>query len=481
LLVSAGGFVAFFAAETIAAQFVGKPFSFPRFTCLGIWQTVIKQGSEGLCTTLAPLFVIQEKSFMKIVIRRPKLPIIIFGLFLCLGWFAWLLFSKPAQEPEPVTEYELSAEKVVKIDLPAMAEFSAQIDDNILFMSTVWSSGVSPLEVISFSTKTQQERWRVELPAPPLHAIRFKNSYLIATSNGPGQSGHILALDSNTGKIIWDLPLGDSFTALASDDERVWIVGEKSLVQINPETGQEINQISSWNGSSGLGVWRTLIYYTENGRDHLVVSVGKDIFYYAFDGATWAEIWRFHASSSPIELQPVSWASGEGKHILVMAQSVIYDIKADGTTSWRLDNNDVNRQAYSIRCGNGETCVVFRNIMSGVYLVDRNGLRKNWELPGGSARIGKIPLPVPANPALGLSVADVNNDGVDEIFVNSMTRIFVFDVNANLLAVSSLLNDAGAAYVTQLRDSPHYPPFVFNQQIVIAGQNQLKYFSFQKK
>ncbi|MDW8325352.1 MAG: hypothetical protein RMK99_02195 [Anaerolineales bacterium] len=383
--------------------------------------------------------------------------------------------SAPQLETQP--PYRLKRDKAIKIDLPA-GDYAGQAGTDIVFLSTVWLNGRLPTEAIAFSIDDQRERWRTELSAPPLQALDAGDAYLIATANQDG-SGHLVSLAREDGRILWDRPLGDSIVALARKDSRIWALTAQSIRQVNPDTGEMLADVVVWDKPPTPSDWRVLVAHEEGNLIHLAASAGKDIYSYVKTDTGWNLRWRFRAANSVLELQLVKWRTDEAPHLLALAHSSVYDIQPDGTAAWHLDNHDLNQDAQPVRCDESETRFVFRNVVSGVYLVDRNGLVRAWELPGGATRLGPIHLPIPANPAMGLAVADLTGDGLDEIIARSVTRLFVFDCEANLIASAPLNEGSGEKFVSKLRNSPRYRPFVVDGQLVVAEKGQISYFSLE--
>ncbi len=87
-------------------------------------------------------------------------------------------------------------------------------------------------------------------------------------------------------------------------------------------------------------------------------------------------------------------------------------------------------------------------------MVNATGLARFWELPGGAFKSAFIPLPLPANPTMGITVGDLDNDTQDEIIARSSDKIFVFDCRGNLLAEHPLGETQGGALVTQMCSIP---------------------------
>lgn len=323
---------------------------------------------------------------------------------------------------------------------------------------------------------TARELWRVDLAAPPLQVLEAGDAYLVGTANQDG-NGHLVSVSKLGGKILWDKALGNSSVAVAQHGSRVFVVTAQGVLQIDPATGETLAHPITWDKKPSNSDWRTLAIYDYGGVTYMAVSAGTEIFAYQETAAGWEQLWQFHASTVVLELRAVSWQVGESPHLLALAHSAVYDIQGDGGTAWRIDNNDINQDAQPVHCKDGKTYYAFRNVMSGLYLVNRAGLILSWELPGGTARLGPIPLPISANPAVGLTVADLTADGQDEIIARSVTRLFVFDCQAKLLANTALNEGAGDTLVSQLRDSPRYRPLIVNNQIVVAEKGQISYFS----
>jgi len=375
------------------------------------------------------------------------------------------------------TLYGIQRSKTIAIELPP-GDYAWQTGADILFLSTVWLNGRLPTDVIMFCVGDQQERWRTRLPAAPIQALDAGDAYLIATANQDG-SGHFIRLAKKDGRILWDKSAEDSFVALTRQDTRIWVATAQNITQVDPDTGEVLAKVAVWDQPPTSSDWRVLTAYKDGNSMHLAASAGRDIYNYVETNPGWNLNWRFRAANSVLELHSVRWTADEAPHLLVLAHSAVYDIQSDGSKAWQIINNDLNLDAQPVRCEGNETRFVFRNVMSGVHLVDRNGLVRSWELPGGAARLGPIPLPVPANPAFGLTVADLTGDGRDEIIVRSVTRLFIFDCEANLLAGAPLNEGGNERFVSQLRESPRYRPFVVDGQLVVAEKGQISYFSLE--
>jgi len=211
----------------------------------------------------------------------------------------------------------------------------------------------------------------------------------------------------------------------------------------------------------------------------LVASAGQDVYAYVRTEKEWKLDWRFRSSKAVLELHPVSWLTDEAPYLLVLAPGAVYNIRPDGTTQWRIDNNDLNKDAQPIHCGDSESRYVFGNIMSGVYTVNRDGLVRSWELPGGAFRLGFIPLPIPAHPNYGTTAADLVGDNQDEILVRSISKLFVFDCNGDLIAQQTIKGTQDENLVSMVRGAPHYRPFVVDRQIAMTTKGQIDLFSLE--
>jgi len=375
----------------------------------------------------------------------------------------------------PVTDLSMEHKATIDMALPA-GDYAQQLGTDILFMGTVWLDGVLPREVTAFSIAEQETRWRVEVSAPPLQAIAAGELYLIATSNRDG-NGHLVALQAIDGDEVWDLALGNTAVAVTSHAGRVWVNSAQGIFEIEPQTGETIAEVTTWQQTAQNNDCRALVVYVDHGIAHLAASAGRDVFLYRETATGWESVWRFRAAKKVLELHPVIWHAGESPDILILGHSVVYSVQADGATRWRLDNNDLNRNAHLAHCGD-ETMYVVGNVLSGVYLVNQTGLVQTWELPGGAFRLGFIPLPIPANPNFGTTAADLNNDGQDEIIARSNNALFVFDCQATLLAQQILGEDQKGTLVAQIRGAPHYPPIVNEQDIIVASEGQVDIFSW---
>lgn len=407
--------------------------------------------------------------------RRIKISLI--GACLILG----MLYGCATTANQPVQIYPAAAtlfrEQTVDIQLPA-GDYVGQVGTDALFMSTVWINGSLPTELVTFSMLEARELWRADLHAPPLQVLNMGNVYLVGTAKQDG-NGRLTSVSVSDGKVIWDKVFGNSMVAVAQHDTRVFVATAQGVLQIDPATGDTLMQAIIWDKKPSSSDWRALAIYDYADETYLVVSAGMDIYAYQEMATGWKLLWQFHSSKTILELHVFSWQAGGAPHLLALAHSVVYDIRGDvGETVWRLDNNDINQDAQPVRCYGGETYYAFRNVMSGVYLVNHDGLVRTLELPGGAAMLGPIPLPISANPAFGLTTADITGDGQDEIIVRSVTHLFVFDCQLKLLADTELYQGSGETLVSQLRDSPRYRPLILNDQIVIAEKGQISYFSF---
>lgn len=404
-------------------------------------------------------------NYRKVGFTLALIGVILFAAYRCSG--------KPTETP--ATDSSLEHEMTIDLVLPA-GDYAQPLGTDILYMGTVWLDGVLPREVTAFSIPELETRWRVEVAAPPLQAVAAGELYLIATSNLAG-NGHLVALQAIDGDVVWDLALGNTAVAVTSYAGRVWVNSAQGIFEIEPQTGATVAEVTTWQQTAQNNDCRAVTAYVEGDLIHLAASSGRDVFVYRETAVGWENVWRFRAAKKVLELHPVTWHIGESPDILILGHSAVYSVQADGATRWRLDNNDLNRNARPVRCGD-ETTYVFGNVLSGVYMVNQAGPIQTWELPGGAFRLGFIPLPIPANPNFGTTAADLNSDGQDEIIARSNNALFVFDCQAALLAQQILGKDQKGTLVAQIRGAPHYPPVVNEQNIIVASDGQMNIFSW---
>lgn len=389
--------------------------------------------------------------------------------FVCGCWVVSGWASGPSETEGP-TPYTLKREQVIEIELP-VGDYVWQEQSEVLFLSTTWIDGQKSREVIAFSLADHEERWRTQLSAPPLQALKIDGAFLVATANQEGE-GHLVSLAAQDGAIVWDRTWGDAVVSITTLDGDVWAVGAQGLDQIDPATGETLTTVAEVSATSGA---RAITAYQDGGRRYLAAAAGRDIYTYEETDAGWQQRWRFRAAKTVLELHPVTWEAGTEPHLLALAHSAAYDIAPSGTTHWRVDNNDLNRYAQPLTCGDERT-YVFGNVMNGLYVVNDEGVTQQWELPGGAFRLGPIPLPIPANATFGSTVADLTGDGQDEILTRSNDTLFVFDCEGQLLAQHNF-GEQGATLVAQVRSTPHYRPLLINERIVVATSGQLNYLS----
>lgn len=378
-------------------------------------------------------------------------------------------------EQAPTTHQVLRSQRVA-LNLAA-GRYAWQGTSDILFLGDIFTEGPKPTTVIAYAVSDQHERWRVELPAIPLDALQAGDAYLVATAP-QDDHGHLVALSASTGRVLWDRALGSANVALTELGSRIWAAAAGGVAQIDPQTGASVGDVVTWQ-EQPRGNSRTLLAYEQEGRTQLVLSAGQELYAYEEGATGWTERWRFHAASSILETRSVVWEAGQAPHILVLAFGAAYDVEPNDATGWRVANQDVNQGAQPVSCGDGAIRYVFGNVMSGVYLVGRNGVEQTWNLPGGQAKLGPIPLPIPANPTFGVSAGDLNRDGQDEIAARSPKALFVFDCQAHLLASAPLNENTNGNLVGQLRGLPGYRPFVLGAQLAVAEKGQLSYFTLQ--
>ena len=382
--------------------------------------------------------------------------------------------SRSTSVPESLLR--LSIQDTVDVSFPP-GDRIYQDGEHLLLLSS-FTLERPPTTVIAFSLERRQQEWLTSLPAPPIQALPAGDSYLIATipSETSGKA-YALALNASTGQIEWRSPLGQAMVALASDDKgRIWAAWEKGVSQLDPETGAIISQAGGWERD--YGKHRVLATWGDAEVTYLAVAAGRRVFLYREEGGNWDLVWSFQSGGRVLELHPLA----EGKNMygwLVLAHSYAYGVGPEGQILWRVENSDYNLDAWPVRCAEG-TLWGFRNVVRGLYLVDRQGVVRTWKLPGGNAHVGPIPLPFPEHLAFGLSIADLDGDGEDELTVRSLKRLFVFNCQANLLA-TALIDSSGDKMVTQLRQSRLHRPAIFDQEVVVAKRNAMLYLSLHSR
>lgn len=374
----------------------------------------------------------------------------------------------------PATPLQFSLQGEAKISL-LPGDQIYQDGDRVLFLSS-YTLDRPPTTVIAFSLKEQREEWRVDLPAAPVQALRFGSFYIIATvSSESSRQAYIGAIDAQ-GSMIWLQPLGKTMTALSSDGERVWVAWEQGIVQIDPATGEIQRSLVTWERASGYGDHRVVTTYGSEGQTYLIAAAGRMVFLYREQNAqNWESVWSFRSAGKVLELHPLT--TSEAPEWLVLAHSYAYGIAPEGAVIWRVDNSDYNADGQPLRCA-GENLWAFRNVMKGVYLANSAGIVRSWQLPGGHAHAGPLPLPFPEHLAFGLRVADVNGDGEDELFIRSADHLFAFDCQANLLAYVPV-ESSDERMVTQLRRSRLHQPVILGREIVTPGKGGMLYFTLQ--
>lgn len=390
--------------------------------------------------------------------------------------------SKPGSstaEQAPTIHQVLLSQRVA-LDLAA-GRYAWQGTPDILFLGDLFAEGTKPTLVIAYSVADQQERWRTELTATPLNAWQAGDTYLVATApaeTNHDNQGHLVALATDDGHVLWDQVLGEANVAVTGLGSRVWVAAAAGVVEIDPQTGATIGDVVAWQ-ERPRGNARTVHAYTYEGRTQLVLSGGQELYAYEESATGWTERWHFHAASPVMETGTVVWEAGQAPHVEALAFGAAYDIKPDGTTGWRITNQDVNQGMQLVSCGDGTVRYVFGNVASGVYLVGSAGVERSWQLPGGQARLGPIPLPIAANPTFGVAAGDLNGDGQDEIIARSPKALFVFDCRGRLLGSTALNDGTNDSLVSQIRGLPGYRPFVLGAQLVVAEKGQLSYFTLQ--
>lgn len=355
-----------------------------------------------------------------------------------------------------------------------------QYGDQVLFLSSNTLERPSTTAV-AFSITDQKELWTVDLPSPPVQAVAVEAQYLIATTPGhdSGSEAHVVAVEVNDGRIVWDQALGKALTALAvGEDGRIWLAYESGVAQIDPITG-ELSPAIQWpDDVQAYGEQRAITTYQNANTQHLAVSASSRIFDYEETITGWQMVWEFQSKKRVLELHPVTWNNSEPPHLLALAHSIVYDIGPDGTAAWRVENSDYNRDAQLISCSSSDSpLMAFRNVISGIYLVGEQGVVQHWDMPGGSAHLGPIPLPFSKNLAFGLSVADLKADGRDELIVRSLEQLFVFDCDAALLAVVNLQQEGVDKIVAQMRTGRLHHPLIYREYVIVPNTSQIEYFT----
>jgi len=376
----------------------------------------------------------------------------------------------------PDTPLQLSLQGEAAVSLPP-GDQVYQDGDRILFLSSCTLER-PPTTVVAFSLREQREEWRVDLPAAPVQALRFGSFYLIATvPSESSNEAYVGAVDSK-GSLVWLQPWGGMMTALSSDGERVWVAWEQGVAQIDPETGESLRSVATWERASGYGDHRVVATYGLEGQTYLIAAAGRMVFLYRENNeGDWEPVWSFRSAGGVLELH--SLTTSEAPEWLVLAHSYAYGIGPDGEVIWRVDNSDYNVDGQQIRCA-GENLWAFRNVMKGLYLADGGGIVRSWKLPGGHAHAGPLPLPFPEHLAFGLRAVDLDEDGEDELFVRSADYLFAFDCQGNLLAYVPVDSPDGKM-VTQLRRSRLHSPAILGQEIVTPGREGMLYFTLQSR
>ncbi|MDH5506279.1 MAG: PQQ-like beta-propeller repeat protein [Anaerolineae bacterium] len=360
-------------------------------------------------------------------------------------------------------------------------DYSAFTNDQILYMGTVWQNGPTPKKLTAYSTVEKNAAWSLNLPASPLGAVLLKDTLLVATANHLGK-GHIIGINPVDGKLLWDQADGNSIMAMTTLDDKAWVISSETVYQINPSDGQNIQTMVTWESLPNSSDWRTITSIRNGEQVMFAVSIGRDIYVYSAAVFPWELLWHFRAAKTIIELRFFEDWQVEHKPVLIaLSHSGAYAINPSGETIWNIRNNDLNRDALSVNCGGASKHMVFRNIMSGVYLMNAAGEEASWELPGGSVKVLGFPIPIPQNPAFGLTVADLDNDGIDEIIANSASSLFVFDCKGTLLAYTPINSGQGGSFASLVRGAPRYSPVIFNHQILIAERGQVSIFIYKLK
>ena len=375
----------------------------------------------------------------------------------------------------PEAPFHLSPIRSVELSLPP-GDQVYQDGDRVLFLSSYTLEHPSTT-VVAFSLNQQQEEWRVDLPAAPVQALRMGSLYLIATIPSESSGEAYIGALSMSGDLIWVRPWGQTMAAVGSDGERIWVAWEQGIAQIDPETGDPLRSVAVWERASSYGSHRAIASYRSGDQTYLIASAGRMVFLYREQKDAWESVWSFGSAGRVLEMHPIPTAGAP--EWLVLAHSYAYGIGGDGQVLWRVENSDYNLDGQPVRCA-GENVWAFRNVMSGLYLVDARGVVRSWRLPGGHAHAGPLPLPFPEHLAFGLRGADLNGDGEDELFVRSADSLLVFDCQGNLLAFTSV-DSSDEKIVTRLRRSRLHQPVIFGQEIIVPGENGVLYLTLQPR
>ncbi len=375
----------------------------------------------------------------------------------------------------PEGPFQFSLVREVDVSIPP-GDQVYQDDDRVLFLSS-YTLEHPPTTVVAFSLSQQQEEWRVDLPAAPVQALRTGSLYLIATIPSESSGEAYVGAVSMSGDLMWVRPWGKTMTAVGSDGERIWVAWEQGIAQIDPETGDPLRSVAVWERASSYGSHRAIASYRSGDQTYLIAAAGRMVFLYREQKDGWESVWSFGSAGRVLEMHPIPTAGDPAW--LVLAHSYAYGIGGDGQVLWRVENSDYNLDGQMVRCA-GENVWAFRNVMSGLYLVDARGVIRSWRLPGGYAHAGPLPLPFPKHLAFGLRGADLNGDGEDELFVRSADSLLVFDCQGNLLAFTSV-DSSDEKIVTRLRRSRLHQPVIFGQEIVVPGENGVLYLTLQPR
>lgn len=374
------------------------------------------------------------------------------------------------QSDLPVTTWQVSP--LGEVEVPLFPGDQAYQDGDVFLLLSSYTLEHPPTQMLAFSISKKAEMWRVHLPAPPIQAVRVGDFYLIATmpSESSGQA-YIVALDTRTGKEQWARSWGKAMIALASDAEHVWVAWEQGVTAVDPATGEALFTVATWEHPERYGSQRALAIWHRQEQMRLAVSAGRTVFFYEGKGSDWKPLMSFQSAGRVLEIHVMDRESEPAW--LILAHSYAYALAPDGRILWRVNNSDYNLDGQPVCC-EGKNLWAFRNVMGKLYLVNPNTVVLSWQLPGGFAHAGPIPLPFPEHLAFGLQASDLNGDSKDELIVRSLQRLFVFDCRANLLALAPVDTD-DEKLVRSLRQARLHRPAVMGKIIITPGKKGLLY------
>lgn len=396
---------------------------------------------------------------------RTPLLIIAFLLLIVL-----ILSGCTHQSDLPATIWQISP--LGTVEVPLFPGDQAYQDGDMFLLMSSYTLERPPTQMMAFSMSKRAEIWRVDLPAPPVQAIRFGSLYLVATipSESSGQA-YVIAMDAGTGKAQWTRSWGKAMIALSSDGEHVWVAWEQGVNAIDPTTGETLFTVVTWEHPERYGSQRALALWRGQEQMRLAVSAGRTVFFYEGKGSDWKPLMSFQSAGRVLEIHAMD---GESEPAwLILAHSCAYGLAADGRILWRVNNSDYNLDGQLVYC-EGKNLWAFRNVMGKLYLVNSNTVVRSWQLPGGFAHAGPIPLPFPEHLAFGLQASDLNEDGEDELIIRSLQRLFVFDCRANLLALAPVDTD-DEKLVQSLRQTRLHRPAVMRRTIITPAKKGILY------